>query len=963
MLAQSRRWLLAIAVSGVVAVCFLLFSRVICSGPEKVASKNSNLPLPSTFLPDRLPEFQKILTGFLQHGDYQLLGWSEDKGLRDTGPFINRISYGVHPTVKIYYSPEIMTWLIEGRTGTIPDGAMIIKEQYSAPAAQYQLQAPPPVTDWTVMIKDSKGSKDGWYWAEIWKDQTIDDNSKPPYSVPNSGFGLYCARCHTSAEKEFTFASLSNIKGHPGQPLTYFVDLSWATPPSPTPAAPSTTVNQGKPPPEGATTPSEIHQGKQSMSHHDDMALMPPAKEATGPHISSSLNPAFVKFYNSISPVPLNEVKKIPPETYDHIVADHKGPQQFLTSDSCMGCHGALAKVNTMVYTGPTQADGKTPLMNVSPFGEWRWSPMGLAGRDPIFYSQLDSELAYLKTFKNKAEGEKLAREVVNTCFRCHGVMGKRQFDLDHGGEADFDREVVYQTQMKDPNFKYGALARDGVSCMACHHIVEDKTPPGVPPLKYFLEHSITGQFHTGKADELAGPFENKLIVTDPMNNALGIKPKHDRFIKTSRMCASCHSINLPVVDQKPMGHNLEQLTYLEWLNSSYQDEFGQNPKAQTCQDCHMRSSYSNSTGTINVPLIKQPIATIEDDQYPAAEHRLPADKIQVRFRDKGFVRHQLQGLNVPLLEMFSQFMTDFKPNPDKSLPFNEVLGVRQNDYMLEVNADLPNAIDAFVEQAQSTTASVTVTSVSVSKEKLVANVTVTNKTGHRFPSGVGFRRAFIEFQVVDKGTNETVWASGRTNELGIIVDEKNQPLPSEFFEPYQDESAKPSQHYQPHYYDQPGHTITRQDQVQIFEELMQDADGKFTTSFIRRDTPVKDNRLLPLGWSAKGPDPSLSGAFLHATYPEAVGDDTHYQDGSGTSTVTYEVPLNGLNPESLTLSATIYYQSIPPYYLKMRFDEAPDYPATKRLYYLTSNLKTPGTPMENWKFKIVSSNTPVSTR
>ncbi|MEY2529824.1 MAG: hypothetical protein QOJ05_1914, partial [Verrucomicrobiota bacterium] len=154
----------------------------------------------------------------------------------------------------------------------------------------------------------------------------------------------------------------------------------------------------------------------------------------------------------------------------------------------------------------------------------------------------------------------------------------------------------------------------------------------------------------------------------------------------------------------------------------------------------------------------------------------------------------------------------------------------------------------------------------------------------------------------------------------------------------------------------------TRQDQVQIFEELMQDADGNFTTSFIRRDTPVKDNRLLPLGWTAKGPDPSLSGDFLKATHPHAVEGDGHYEDGSGTSVVTYEIPLNGIDPASLTLTATLYHQSIPPYYLKMRFDEAPDYPATKRLYYLTSNLNTAGTPIENWKLKIVSSSSPAAS-
>lgn len=957
-----RRSLLVVA--GLIIAALVIAAAVLRADretPPKNFGKNSPLPLPSTFLPERLPEFQKILTDFLEHGDYLKLGWSEDKGLRDTGAFIRNTSFGVHPTVKIYYSPEVMNWLVADRAGTIPDGAMIIKEQYSAPAAQYQLKTPDPVSDWTIMIKDSKGSKDGWYWAEIWKGQTI-DNHNPPYSVPNAGFGLYCLRCHTSAEKDFTFASLSNVKGFPGQPLSYFVDFSWAPTPTPTPEI----ALAGKPPPASAPTPKEIHLGRRTtMSHHEATALLAPAKELTVPLLraraSPTPNPAFVKFFNSIPPVPLSDVRKIPSETYDHVVAGQKGPQHFLTSDSCMGCHSAIYYGNAMVYTGEKNAEGRAPLMNVSPYGEWRWSPMGLAGRDPIFYSQLDSELAYLKTFKDKAEGEKLAKDVVNTCFRCHGVMGKRQFDLDHGPAANFDREFVYETKMTDPNFKYGALARDGVSCAACHHIVEDKTPKGVPPLEHFLEHSITGQFEVGKADEMLGPFEDKLIVTDPMNNALGVKPKQDPYVKSARMCGSCHTINLPVVDQKPIGHNLEQLTYLEWLNSGFQNEFGKNPKAQTCQDCHMRTSYRNAAGTLEVAKVQQPMATIQDDQYPAVEHRAPGDKVNVRFRDTGFARHQLQGLNLPLLEMFSQFMNDSKSG-EKNFPYNEVLGVRQNDFMLTVNADLPNAIDAFVEQAQNTTANVEIFPVSFTNGRLVANVVVTNKTGHRLPSGVGFRRAFVEFQVVEKSTGKTLWASGRTNELGIIVDENGKPLPSEFFEPRAaPEPGETRQAYQPHYYDAMAHAITRQDQVQIFEELILDADGNFTTSFIRRDTLVKDNRLLPAGWTAEGPDPSLSGEFLKATHPHGTGDDPHYQDGSGTSVVTYHVPLPGIDPDAVTLTAALYYQSIPPYYLKMRFEQAPDYPATKRLYYLASNLKTAGTHLENWKFKIVSASAPAT--
>ena len=72
------------------------------------------------------------------------------------------------------------------------------------------------------------------------------------------------------------------------------------------------------------------------------------------------------------------------------------------------------------------------------------------------------------------------------------------------------------------------------------------------------------------------------------MKTALGVEPKHNAYIKDSRMCGSCHTINLPVMDQKPFGHSLEQVTYLEWLNSQFQTDFNPGPNAQSCQACHM---------------------------------------------------------------------------------------------------------------------------------------------------------------------------------------------------------------------------------------------------------------------------------------------------------------------------------------------------------------------------------------
>ena len=62
------------------------------------------------------------------------------------------------------------------------------------------------------------------------------------------------------------------------------------------------------------------------------------------------------------------------------------------------------------------------PPINLSPYTEWRASMMGLAGRDPIFHAQLESE---------KAMRPSQTEFFDNTCYRCHGVMGQRQIELD----------------------------------------------------------------------------------------------------------------------------------------------------------------------------------------------------------------------------------------------------------------------------------------------------------------------------------------------------------------------------------------------------------------------------------------------------------------------------------------------------------------------------------------------------
>lgn len=869
----------------------LLVSLALAAAPA-APERDFPFALPHTVAPEKLADYEKDVLAWLQSRAYDTeLHWRGDKGIRDTGPWINDVYYGTHKAAKIYYSPAVIAWLQSDRNGELPDGAIIIKEQFDAPAARWENTTPPPLSDWTIMVKDSKGSADGWWWAELYTGMVFDDHAYP-FQYPNAGFGIYCTRCHASAEKESTFSALNNIEGFDGEPLTFRVDDSWRD--------------------EAARKP-----------HHS----IPPAPAPPTPIVAP--NPSFLQTFRSMPPVAETEVVRIPNETWDHVPANG---EMFLTSDQCQSCHSAA--------NGPfgpamflTAKNGKG--VNVSPYTEWRWSPMGLAGRDPIFYAQLDSELAYLDTIPDEATRASLKHSVVNTCFRCHGVMGKRQHDIDHPG-TNFNLDFILRTG-SEPGAKYGALSRDGISCASCHHIQRDVIPPTwkKSPLEFFLTNTITGQFQTGDAKELFGPFKDDEIVTLPMDNALAIKPKHNEYVKSSRMCGSCHTIDLPVVDSPPVRpiepstpHSIEQATYLEWLNSAYQNEFGKPGKdAQTCQDCHMPRGLVNEQLGVSVDPIQTRIAIVEDDTYPAVEHRAPAKDLNVRFREKDFARHEFLGMNGFLLEMFAQF--------------NDILGVRKSDYMTGTSDNLQNTQSNLFEQARKRSATVE-TSMTIDGRTLTADVTVTNLAGHRLPSGVGFRRAFVEFLVLENrdGRERVVWSSGRTNSVGVIVDGEGRPLATEFLA---------GGAYQKHH-----EVITADDQVQIYEELVKDADGNFTTSFIRRDRDIKDNRLLPLGWTEKGPDPSLNGRFLKATHPHGDAEhDPDYRDGKGHDTVRYRIALpNGVDAKNVTVRASLYYQNIPPYYLDQRFTIGKGAP-TRRLYYIASNLNLNGTPMENWKILI----------
>ena len=935
----------------------------LCGKLEPFVRKPSELPL---------DVYEKKLGEFLGAMCHRRSDWKVDKWVRDTGPWVGTYRngkwigqyYGTHAPALVWYSPDFYAWLRANRPEEnrpdsvapvperpVPDGAIMIKEMYPPPATACAgvdtLHLLAKTKGAAVMVRDSKGSYDGWFWGwygwgpEAESGWYVDWPARPNSPYPNMGFGQYCTNCHASAKANQTFAALRNIKGEPNIPPVYlsqnfFLDPSWRG----------------------------LHSRILQSAAKDAAAL-----GAATPAYDSEFEKTF--WLHGGRP---RKAVPMPAETYDNVWVKPGQPtaaSQFVTSDQCLGCHSAGG---TGVQFDMTEPGTDSKLINISPYGTWRGSPMGLAGRDPIFFAQLASET---DTFHRD-----YSSMIQDTCLACHGIMGQRQFAIDTreetGACGKFSRATVAAKPDSPHDAKlarYGALARDGISCTACHRMVlgnentakyrndpqnkcvDERQAALNPDLTGFAK-TFTGNFLVGPPDRVFGPFQKPKPKS--MKNALGIEPEHDRNIMRSEACGSCHTVRLPIRHRgQPIGHTYEQTTYPEWAFSDYRTgdspdgrlPSGAGPRAQSCQDCHMPNKDADGN-----PYRSKIAAIQEHGNFPQAEHTLPPGDIDLPVRSP-FGKHTLVGLNVFLLKMAWQFP--------------EVLGIRREDPMLSDGIEsIPTVENAMLDQAVNRTASISIGDVKNDGSTLDARVTVISRVGHKFPSGVGFRRAFLELKVLD-ADNKELWVSGRTNGVGVIVDENREPIDGELW--WKDDcSARidPDKRiHQPHYQE-----ITRQNQAQIYQELLAAPpdvpapqcgaharpEGPLTTSFFSICSKVKDNRLLPHGFlglderkeiaTKLGAGPDLA----EDTDPVGVSDDPDYRTGGGDSLV-YRVPLAELGGKPAALQATLYYQPTPPFFLQDRFCTS-DGDDTKRLYYLAGKLDLAGTPAQDWKLRVVTS-------
>ncbi len=235
----------------------------------------------------------------------------------------------------------------------------------------------------------------------------------------------------------------------------------------------------------------------------------------------------------------------------------------------------------------------------VEPGHNWAGSMMAQAGRDPLFFACL-------------AVAEQDAPSSGDLCLRCHSAFGW----LD-GRSNPTDGTLLTGTDF------------DGVSCDLCHRLVNPIYTPGQsPPEDADILAALGGEVPASHA--------NGQFVVDPDLRRRGpfsdLNPPHpflfSPFHRSSEICGTCHDVSNPVfvrvegvdyapgpLDEEPGPvlshvHMPLERTYSEWLNSAfpagvYAPEFAGNKPdgiVATCQDCHMPDVLGKGATGVDTP-------------------------------------------------------------------------------------------------------------------------------------------------------------------------------------------------------------------------------------------------------------------------------------------------------------------------------------------------------------------------
>jgi len=457
---------------------------------------------------------------------------------------------------------------------------------------------------------------------------------------------------------------------------------------------------------------------------------------------------------------------------------------------------------------------------DVSNDAQWRSTMMANAAKDPLWQAKISAEVALVAGMPG---GPILEQVIQEKCSRCHMGMARYQA-LTDGTPKDQIFVLEDNIGFLDPAHYLHEAAMDGVSCTLCHQI---------QPGNLGTADSFTGQYAidtttVGSNRVLFGPYSNP--VRNPMQRNTGFRPTDhapDRQLADSAHCGSCHTLYTPALDADGgyLREFPEQTTYLEWQYSQFN---------KTCQDCHL----PDAVGSVVISNRPRRLAA-----------RSP------------FGQHHYVGGNSFMVNLLKTNAAD--------------LGVTADA------AHLDATISRTLSQLQQNSATVMATaSLSVMGDVLAVTVDVTNLAGHKFPSGLPSRRAWLHVKVRDI-ENNLIFESGKPRADGSI-EGNNADMNLATFEPHYDK-------------------ITASDQVQIYEPVMGNNKGEVTYTLLRAFEYIKDNRLLPTGFDKNNADPDI-GVY------GAAADDADFTDGSDR--IVYELDVSGATGE-LTVTVELMFQTL----------------------------------------------------
>ena len=347
------------------------------------------------------------------------------------------------------------------------------------------------------------------------------------------------------------------------------------------------------------------------------------------------------------------------------------------------------------------------------------------------------------------------------------------------------------------------------------------------------------GAFTVGESREMYGPHRDP--VTTPMRTFVSFTPTYSDHVSSSDVCASCHTVFTRAYDAagKAIGPRLPEQVTYLEWRNSVYSAPGD--KGASCQACHV------------------PIG--DDDGAPISTvlSKIPATGLSPR---KPIGRHTFLGGNVTMLRAFAD-------DGGWSGSFAEP--------------------KAFTDQAERTrknlerAASVTVIDVRRTERGLEIDVKVENKSGHKFPTGYPSRRAWVHLQV--SGSAGLVFESGKSDAFGRIVDRAGHVL---------DGDHRLLAHRD---------TVSQETEVQIYEAVLGNDAGKVVGRPLEATRYLKDNRLLPLGYSKDHPDAALTVAYgAERDSDFGSSDIVHYvvPDPKGPVTVNAELVFQSVRPAEL---------------------------------------------------------------